>query len=230
MHPPRRSVRARSGRSAEAPAAAADRADRDTGDRPLGRPPEVRLAAPSQAGDRAITHVFFDAEGTLWEPRPGRTIEDFWDDPSVGRAAQVFRLTPGIRSTLQALTRQGLTLVVMSKHDPDLLPRLLEDFGLAEFFDDVLVDDDKAGRVRAWLADHGVAPERAVMVGDRVEMDIRPLAEAGVLGVLVDRDYNRGPGHLRLRRVEDLVPTVAFLNGLRSDSQRTLDAFVDGGT
>lgn len=179
--------------------------------------------------DRAITHVFLDAEGTLWEPRPGRTIHDFWDAPSPERAREVFRPTPGIRPTLEALARRGLTLVVMSKHDPALLPRLLADFGLADLFDDVLVDDDKAARVGAWLQAHGVPPDRAVMVGDRVDMDIEPLVEAGVLGVLVDRDYNRGPGHLRLRRIEDLVPTVGFLNGLRSGTQRTLDAFVEGG-
>lgn len=180
-----------------------------------------RLSAPSTG----VTHVFFDAEGTLWQPRPGRTIHDFWDAPSRARAQAVFDLTPGVEETLQALRERGLTLVVMSKHDPELLPRLLEDFGLADHFADVLVDDDKQARVSAWLDEQGIDPRRAVMVGDRVEYDIEPLAEAGVIGILLDQRYNRGFGHLRIHRLADLLPTIAFLNALRCEEQQVLEQF-----
>lgn len=190
------------------------------------QPPD-RLPPPATT-EAPISHVFFDAEGTLWEPRPGRTIHDFWEDPSRARAQAVFTLTPGIQATLDALRERGLTLVVMSKHDPDLLPGILADFGLRRFFDDVLVDDDKGPRVARWLNERNVPPARAVMVGDRAEYDIRPLADHGVVGVLLDRTYNRRAGHLRIRRVEDLLPTLAFLNALRCPEQRRLEAFVDG--
>lgn len=187
--------------------------------------PRSRLSAPSTG----VTHVFFDAEGTLWQPRPGRTIHDFWDEPSRARAQAVFDLTPGVEETLEALRERGLTLVVMSKHDPDLLPSLLEDFGLDEYFVDVLVDDDKQARVSAWLDGQGIDPRRAVMVGDRVEYDIEPLAEAGVIGILLDQRYNRGFGHLRIRRLTDLLPTIAFLNALRCEEQQVLEQFADLG-
>lgn len=68
------------------------------------------------------------------------------------------------------------------------------------------------------------------MVGDRQEIDIEPLQRTGVVGILIDRQYNRGFGCLRIRRLEDVVPTLAFLNALRSDDQQALDRFATPST
>lgn len=165
---------------------------------------------PSTEPRRRLTHVFFDAEGTLWVPRPGRSFAEFWDDPDPARAVEIFEPTPHLAETLDALQRRGLRLVVVSLHDVHVLPRLLQGFGIADRFDDVLVNGHKGARILQWLADHGLGPENAVMVGDRPDLDIDPVEAFGVPAVLLDREYNRDADAVRIHDLRDLVGLLAF--------------------
>lgn len=157
-----------------------------------------------------ISHVFFDAEGTLWIPRAGHTFADFWAAPSAERALEVFELAPRIHESLQTLRDAGLRLVVVSVHDVRLLPEILDAFGLRPYFDDVLVNGHKGARVLQWLHAHGRGPEHAVMVGDRPDLDIEPLVTFGVRAVLVDRPYNRDAVAVRVHDLRDLAGFIGF--------------------
>lgn len=168
--------------------------------------------ASANARPGRITHIFFDAEGTLWVPREGRSFDEFWADPDPRRALEIFARTPHLDETLDALQAAGLRLVVVSRHDVTVLPALLRLFGLTERFDDVLVNGHKGARVVQWLRAHGLRRADALMVGDLPELDIIPLETFGVRAVLLDRDYNRDADAVRIHDLRDLVGLVAFAN------------------
>jgi FMN phosphatase YigB (HAD superfamily) len=162
----------------------------------------------AEPGPSRLEVVFFDAEGTLWIPRRGRDLTEFWADPTPANARRVFRVTPGIRTLLARLQRAGLRLVVLSRHNEEILPRLLEIFRLARHFEDVLVNGDKGERAAHWLRTHGVPRRAAIMIGDRDDLDIRPLARVGIRAFLLDRPYNRASPAPRLSDPRDLLPAL----------------------
>lgn len=145
--------------------------------------------------------IFFDAEGTLWTPRAGRTMKDFWDGPSLDKAKDVFQVEPGVHDLLARLKQEGHRLVVLSRHREHLLPGILKAFRLVTFFDDILINGDKGDRAAAWLHDRKIPREQALMVGDREDLDITPLKRAGIQALLVDRPYNK---HVRAARIRTL--------------------------
>jgi putative hydrolase of the HAD superfamily len=133
-------------------------------------PAEVR-ALLGECGievDEGQLLAFLEAEHAAWGP-----------------ARQLASTTHAL---LEALRDRGLKLGLVSNaiDPPDLLHRDLADFGVAERLD-VAVFSSEVGRrkpdpaiFRRALGALGVAPERALMVGDRVAVDI---AGAKALGM-----------------------------------------------
>lgn len=160
---------------------------------------------PGAVPPGTIRVVFFDAEGTLWGPRPGRTMKEFWRRPTREHARMVFQVSANVRSVLGRLKQSGCRLVVLSRHDEKLLPQLLEEFHLSTFFDDVLINGDKGERAIAWLKAQNMTPHNALMVGDREDLDILPLRRVGIHAVLVDRPYNERVDAPRLHDLEELI-------------------------
>lgn len=152
--------------------------------------------------------IFFDAEGTLWIPQAGRTLKEFWERPTREHARIVFQPAPGIHQALARLSAAGCRLVVLSRHDPQLLPSLLEEFKVAVFFEDVLVNGDKGERAALWLHKQGIAHGDALMVGDRQDLDIDPLKRVRIPALLVDRPDNQQVAHPRLYDWSELVKQV----------------------
>lgn len=169
----------------------------------------MHSSRPAPSPDLAAVHtVFFDAEGTLWVPRAGRTLDDFWADPTPANAQRTLRVTPGIRTLLTRLGRRGKRLVVLSRHNETLLPRLLETFRLAHHFEAVLINGDKGERAALWLQAHGLPTASALMVGDRADLDVVPLERKGIQAVLLDRPYNRDSGAARVNDPRELLPAL----------------------
>lgn len=180
-------------------------------------------AAPSPALSPACTRVLFlDAEGTLWTERPGRTMDEFWQRPTRGRAREVFRLAPGLRDLLRGLKASGCLLVVLSRHDERVLPEILEEFHLSDLFDDVLINGDKGERAAAWLEDHAIDREEAVMVGDREDLDIRPMRRVGIRSLLIDRPYNADVEAERIFALQELPGRLATPSPLPGPPQVAL--------
>lgn len=140
---------------------------------------------------------------------------EFWDRPTREHARLVFRPAPGIHAALARLVAAGCRLVVLSRHDALLLPTLLEEFKVAVYFEDVLVNGDKGERAARWLAQKGLPPEEALMVGDREDLDIEPLRRVRIPVRLVDRPYNR---HVEAPRLYDWGELVEEVEGVRPDN------------
>jgi FMN phosphatase YigB (HAD superfamily) len=131
--------------------------------------------------------VFFDAEGTLYVPKKGRTFDDFWEggDHTLERALENFELNQGVEETLGELMKKGHELVVVSVHKPDLLPDLLKGLGIRRCFTDILVNGDKGELMEEYLDEKDVPKDLASIVGDIYDMDIAPAEKVGIRGLLL---------------------------------------------
>jgi len=149
-------------------------------------------------------HIFLDAEGTLYVPRGGRSRWSFWSAPSPERAARFFKLDEGVIPALMTLRSRAETLCIVSMNDERVLNSLLRKFGIASWFDCIMVNGDKGERVGQYLADRGLRREDALMVGDMPKLDLYPLRNAGIEAILVDRAYNRWARAERISGLRDL--------------------------
>ena len=131
--------------------------------------------------------VFFDAEGTLYVPKKGKTFDDFWEggEHTLKRALENFELNRGVEETLGELLKKGHELVVVSVHKPDLLPDLLKGLGIRRCFADVLVNGDKGELMEEYLDRKDAPKENAVIVGDIYHVDIKPAEKVGIRGLLL---------------------------------------------
>ncbi|MBI4889645.1 MAG: HAD family hydrolase [Acidobacteria bacterium] len=108
---------------------------------------------------------------------------------------------PGLRELLTAAQAKGISLAVLSDYPAQAK---LEALGLAEFFSAVTSAGDADVQaykpdprgLLATLARLGVAPERAIYVGDRAEVDGECARRAGVRFVEAPADFGRLSGLL----------------------------------
>jgi len=131
--------------------------------------------------------VFFDAEGTLYVTKEERTYSDFWDkgEHSLERAIEHFRLNDGVVETLQRLKDMEVEMVVVSKHNPELLPSLLEHLGISNYFTEIIINGDKGDMMMSFLKERSIPKDEAVIVGDTHEIDIKPAQKVGIKGYLL---------------------------------------------
>jgi FMN phosphatase YigB (HAD superfamily) len=139
----------------------------------------------------AVAVAFLDAEGTLYVPKPGRTAEAFWrGECTLERALAHFEPETGVFDALRRLRAQGSRVVVVSKHREDLLLQLFDAWGLRALIDDVILTHRKGQAIARFLETEGVPPSRALMLGDRPDLDVEPVLREGVPALLLRRDYN----------------------------------------
>lgn len=135
----------------------------------------VRRAFAAGSSPADVSEAYFDA-----------LFEDF-------ARPQLWEVFADVVPTLTALRRAGLRLGVISNFDARLLP-LLENLGLAEFFDTVTFSS-AAGwakpdpRIFAHaLTLHRARPEEAIHVGDSLDDDVAGARAAGLEALLVRGD------------------------------------------
>jgi phosphoglycolate phosphatase len=116
-------------------------------------------------------------------------------------AANLSRLSrpfPGVVETLAELKGGGCHLAVCTNKLARFSERLLEDLGLARYFDAVVGGDSLSarkpdpGHITGTLARLGVGPESAAMVGDSAN-DVLAARGAGVPVIVVSFGYTRTP-------------------------------------
>lgn len=139
--------------------------------------------------------VFFDAEGTLYVPRKGKRLEDFWNcgEHSLERAIDYFELNDGVKRTLEELTGRGTLMAVVSVHKDHLLPRLLEHLDIADYFEEIMINGDKGRLMSTFLWQRGIQKESALMVGDTYGIDIEPAKREGIRSLQMGEDIQSIP-------------------------------------
>ncbi len=128
----------------------------------------------------------------------------------------IWRVYPDVLPTLEALRSAGLRLAVVSNWDTRL-PRLLEDLGLAPWFDTIVVSavegvEKPAGEIFHRAARRlGVPPGEVTHIGDSPREDYHGALGAGLGAVLLDRPAAfAGNG---FRRVDSLAGLPSLLVG-----------------
>jgi putative hydrolase of the HAD superfamily len=147
-------------------------------------------------------------------------------DPSVeerirGAAEQVFRwaATPadGIPGILDEL-RFHFTLVLLTKGDPVVQRKRVDDSGVASKFDEIRICPEKSERqFRDVLADHDAEPTSAWSIGNSLASDVNPALRIGMRAIWVDAhvwEYERrelDPVHESLISAPNLSVAVDVL-------------------
>jgi len=124
-------------------------------------------------------------------------------------------LYPEVLETLSALKQRGLILDVLSNFDSRLI-RILHGLGAGQWFGDIIISS-RAGHAKpdrrvfaAALAKHGLEPNSAAHVGDSEENDLCGANDAGLKGILIDRDGENPSG--AGPRVSDLREILPLLD------------------
>jgi REG-2-like HAD superfamily hydrolase len=109
------------------------------------------------------------------------------------RDARSWRIYPDVLSTLDELARRGIALGIVSNWDSHL-PKLLDGLDLSRRFATVAVSAiEETGKphpeiFRRACERLGVAPERALHVGDSLREDYEGAKAAGLSALLLDRE------------------------------------------
>ncbi|MBP6019099.1 MAG: phosphoglycolate phosphatase [Burkholderiaceae bacterium] len=122
-------------------------------------------------------------------------------------------LFDGVLDGLQAFARAGVGMAVVTNKQTAFTVPLLQQTGLADYFDAVVCGDtcaEKKPHPMPLL--HacqllGVVPEQALMVGDSVN-DALAARAAGMAVVILPYGYNEGQD-VRNLEVDDIVPSIA---------------------
>lgn len=136
----------------------------------------------------------------------GAPLADQALDRAVGSVRDAYAEMPpsalygGARETLADLADRGLALALCTNKPIDATRQILDQLGLAELFQAVAGGDSYPTKkpdpmpIRGLLAQLGVAPTRAVMVGDSSN-DIHAGRAAGLTTVAVTYGYSLIPPH-----------------------------------
>jgi len=143
-----------------------------------------------------------------------------------GRRAVLY---PGVVEGLQAFREAGLRLAVVTNKPAAFTPPLLEQTGLAGFFEHVVCGDTCARKKPDPMpllhaCDLlGVSPENTLAIGDSVN-DAQAARAAGVAVLAVPYGYNEGMDVHELD-VDDIVPSIAdaarWVAGHQTQAQNT---------
>ncbi|WP_417243953.1 HAD family hydrolase [Celeribacter sp.] len=130
-------------------------------------------------------------------------------------------LLDGVEATVRALAADH-DLIMVTKGDLLDQERKLAQSGLGDLFDAVEIVSAKTPPVYADIfTRHGVAPERAVMVGNSMKSDVLPPIAAGAWGVYIPHsitweiEHADAPdGHPRFKQLEKLVELPEFVGAI----------------
>jgi putative hydrolase of the HAD superfamily len=154
-----------------------------------------------------VRHIF-----EPWDPFPG--FDDFFAELFAYFAKpEAWELYPEVAETLSALERRSLILDVISNFD-SRLHGILEGLGVAHKFEHIFISS-RAGYAKpaaqifhAALAQHGLEAGDALHVGDSEESDFRGANDAGLRGILVERN---GASHAGVSPCITTLTNLLFL-------------------
>lgn len=142
-----------------------------------------------------------------WEPLLDE-LYDAFSEPGI------WKTYPETVPTLEALSRRGTTLAVISNWDRRL-PGILDGLGLTPFFDTITVsrlegiEKPSPEIFHRTLARLGVTPERVLHVGDSPRDDYDGAAAAGLTPRLLDRHgLFAGDSYLRIESLTEVIDLV----------------------
>jgi putative hydrolase of the HAD superfamily len=149
----------------------------------------------------------------------GGVVDDGVQRAVEAAARQVFEqrapLVKGAKATLLELRARGYTLGLLTKGDPLVQARRIEQSGLGGLFEVIdIVEEKTPESIISVLGRLGASRSEAITVGNSVRSDVLPSLAAGVTPVWIDahvweyeRQHDRFPADrvIEGRRLEDLL-------------------------
>lgn len=179
-----------------------------------------RLAFPGMAEEsicRLERHWWKDLVSEVFRPwAPFANFEAYFAELFEYFASHdAWVLYPEALDTLLELKRRGLILDVISNFDSRLIG-ILGGLGVRPFFDQVFLSSrvgyakPDAQIFHAALRQHGLTPPEALHVGDNEVCDLQGADQAGLRGVLIDRDH--GVNVVGSQRIDNLRSILSLLD------------------
>lgn len=124
---------------------------------------------------------------------------------------EAWTLYPDVLETLSALQERGLALDVISNFDSRLID-IIKGVGMAGCFEEVFISS-RVGHAKPArqifelaLKRHNLAPGEAMHVGDSKENDLYGAANAGLMGVLIDRSaYVPSTNYRQIKSLNEII-------------------------
>ena len=135
---------------------------------------------------------------------------DAWLSRYVELYEAAWRPFPDARRVLDVLATRGLRLGVITNGDAVQQRRKIEAIGLADVLPYVVASSEAGsakpdtGIFRTACAGLGVPPDEAAYVGDRLVIDAKGAAAAGLTGIWLDRSGDPVPEDLTVPRITTL--------------------------
>ena len=147
-----------------------------------------------RALDEKVFSALYPGESEGEAVRVSRLVRRRWPElePEIPLA-----LYPDSEPTLAKLRGEGYSLGLISNAPPDTA-RVVEALGLTKYLDTVTISGvvgytkPHPEIFRVALRGAGVSPDEAVHVGDLYEADVVGARNAGIEGILIDRDGSHG--------------------------------------
>lgn len=101
----------------------------------------------------------------------------------------------GIKDVLKELQKRYNLGIIANQ--PPMAMNELKKYGLDVFFEHITISDvvgyhkPDPGIFRHALESTGADPEKSMMIGDRIDNDVRPAKEAGMKAIWLDMDYSK---------------------------------------
>ena len=119
-------------------------------------------------------------------------------------------LIPTVLPTLRKLKKLGIILVVLSTnpYPPEeadaSIKKRIKHFQLDELFDEVHATREYHGSKGEFmlkiLRERGIPKNKAIMVGDSYNYDIKSALNVRIEGILIETEYNKHPANNRIKR------------------------------
>jgi HAD superfamily hydrolase (TIGR01509 family) len=149
--------------------------------------------------ERALDLIKFEGDRSL----AARLIEESF-------LLEGWEVYPEASEVLEEVRSRGIPMGVVSNWPPTL-EATLEAAGLRQYFD-VIVVSGVVGYAkphpeifRLALSQLNVPPERALFVGDSIELDVEGPAAAGMSSILIDREQRLGEHHGKIESLYELL-------------------------
>jgi HAD superfamily hydrolase (TIGR01549 family) len=132
------------------------------------------------------------------------------------------------RAVLEQLIQDGYQLgIVTNFQQPDIIPDILTDFGLAKFFKTIVISASRGWRkphpelFKPALRSLGLSetPGKVVYVGDNIEEDVEGAKRVGLVPVLIDTKSKHGDLKEPVIQIQSLSELPDALLGIRPDKE-----------
>ncbi|OAQ54783.1 haloacid dehalogenase [Natrinema mahii] len=140
-----------------------------------------------------------------------------WEPLFEGIVEASIEPVPGAVEAIERLADRDLHVGVISDVDDAEGKRMLERFGVREYFDSITTSEEVGytkpdpAMFETAIGKAGVAPERSLMIGDRYDHDVKGAAEAGMHGVA----FGAEDGPAVAYRIESPEEILEIVDGAR---------------